>query len=289
MINKLKRYIYIDPSVEYSDGLSTKIADSTEGKWEVISDFSRFNEVSKTSRDIESAFIVTENREKYKDLLVSNNIIDSRRKNPEKIISEIRWIMKDQKTEGKIFLTSDHHFNHRNIIRYCDRPWNGGRDDSGEMIVTDEDVERMNEDMISNWNSVVGPNDTVYHLGDFALGDRKKIPEIRSRLNGKIRLVLGNHDFFHINDKSKYRDVVDFFYKSGFERVYDKPVLLESFMILSHEPLMWIKEPMFNIFGHVHSTDTFKTISKNGCCVCVERWNYTPVDLETIKEMYDGL
>jgi calcineurin-like phosphoesterase family protein len=289
MMNKLKRYIYIDPSVEYSNGLSVKISNSTDGNWEIIDDFSKFNEVSKTSKNLESAFIVTENREKYKDLLVSNNIIDSKRKNPEKIINEIRWIMKDRKSEGKIFLTSDQHFNHKNIIKYCDRPWNSGHDENGEMIITDEDVGKMNQDMIDRWNSVVSPEDTVYHLGDFALGDRKKIPELRSKLNGKIHLVLGNHDFFHINDKNKYRDVVDFFYKSGFERVYDKPVLLDNFMILSHEPLMWVKEPIFNIFGHIHQTDTFKTISKNGCCVCVERWDYTPVSLDTIKEMYENL
>jgi len=80
-----------------------------------------------------------------------------------------------------IFFTSDTHFNHANILRYCPRPWST--------------VEEMNEGLIQNWNSVVGQEDTVYHLGDFAMGDRSKVPEILSRLNGRIILVRGNHDF----------------------------------------------------------------------------------------------
>ena len=54
-----------------------------------------------------------------------------------------------------IFFTSDTHFNHKAIISYCSRPF--------------ESVEEMNDRLIDNWNQVVKPNDTVYHLGDFAL------------------------------------------------------------------------------------------------------------------------
>lgn len=79
------------------------------------------------------------------------------------------------------YFTSDTHFNHTNILTYCARPWST--------------VEEMNEGLIQNWNEVVGPEDTVYHLGDFAMGNRKLIPEILSRLNGRIVLVRGNHDF----------------------------------------------------------------------------------------------
>ena len=80
-----------------------------------------------------------------------------------------------------VFFTSDTHFNHNNILTYCPRPW--------------ATVEEMNEGLIENWNHTVGPGDTVYHLGDFAMGDRTMVPNILSRLNGHIILVRGNHDY----------------------------------------------------------------------------------------------
>ena len=76
-----------------------------------------------------------------------------------------------------IFFTADTHFNHRNIIRYCNRPF--------------ADVAEMNEAMIANWNRVVGRRDLVYHLGDFAWGDNRAVLQ---RLNGRKVLILGSHD-----------------------------------------------------------------------------------------------
>src|SRR3989344_4017153 len=80
----------------------------------------------------------------------------------------------------KIFITADHHFNHKNIIEYCKRPF--------------KTVEEMNETMIERWNRRVGKDDLVIHLGDFGLGNKEKINEIRKRLNGTIILIKGNHD-----------------------------------------------------------------------------------------------
>ena len=63
----------------------------------------------------------------------------------------------DYKFDGsRVFFTSDTHFNHTNIIRFCSRPF--------------KDVAHMNETIISNWNRVVGSGDIVFHLGDFCLG-----------------------------------------------------------------------------------------------------------------------
>ena len=71
-----------------------------------------------------------------------------------------------------IFLTSDTHFNNDNIIKYCDRPFFNHKD--------------MNETLITNWNSVVKPEDTVYHLGDFIMGLADNTASILHRLNGHI-------------------------------------------------------------------------------------------------------
>lgn len=76
--------------------------------------------------------------------------------------------------------TSDTHFNHANIISSCHRPFNS--------------LEHMNETLIANWNNVVQRNDIVFHLGDFSFGGAAQWAKIRSRLNGRIYLIVGNHD-----------------------------------------------------------------------------------------------
>jgi len=77
-----------------------------------------------------------------------------------------------------IWFTSDHHFGHANIIGYTGRPF--------------KSVEEMDGEMISRWNEVVGPDDTVYHLGDFTLGP--DIVRYAANLNGHIRIIPGGHD-----------------------------------------------------------------------------------------------
>lgn len=77
-----------------------------------------------------------------------------------------------------IFFTSDTHFNHANIIKYCDRPFKN----------TDE----MNEAIIKNWNEAVTDKDEIYHLGDFGFGPN--LDNMARRLKGKKYLIRGNHD-----------------------------------------------------------------------------------------------
>jgi calcineurin-like phosphoesterase family protein len=75
------------------------------------------------------------------------------------------------------WFTADTHFGHKNIIDHCNRPVNN--------------VFEMNELIVDNWNAVVGQNDEVWHLGDVAWKD---IEVYLPRLNGRINVVLGNHD-----------------------------------------------------------------------------------------------
>lgn len=78
------------------------------------------------------------------------------------------------------YFTSDLHFGHANIIKYCDRPFQG---------VTD-----MDDALITNWNNVVGMGDRVFIVGDFSFHDLPKTHEILGNLKGQKHIVWGNHD-----------------------------------------------------------------------------------------------
>ena len=221
--------------------------------------------------------VVTRNPSQFTDIAISNNII--RYENPETAGKAVAWALSgfgrsDPKSD--VFFCSDLHFNHRNIIKYCNRPWNSGPGKDGELIVTDDDLSRMNEDLIKNFNSVVGADSTTWFLGDFCMGpnQKEKIPELRARLNGKVNIVLGNHDHHSVK----------FYYDAGFDRVYDRPVVVNDFVVLSHAPMEFVKAPFFNVYGHVHDCASYKTWSADSCCVCVERHEYMPVSMETIME-----
>ncbi len=80
------------------------------------------------------------------------------------------------------FVTSDHHFEHGNIIKW--------RPDYDELLA-------MNLDLVRLWNESVSPEDTVYHLGDIVMGNRLESLEWIRKLNGNILLLPGNHDHVH--------------------------------------------------------------------------------------------
>lgn len=92
------------------------------------------------------------------------------------VMRMIEKIMNYRFDGSRVFFTSDTHFNHTNIIRFCNRPF--------------KDVSHMNETIISNWNRVVGPEDIVFHLGDFCLGGSTEWVNVLNRLNGKYTLFL---------------------------------------------------------------------------------------------------
>ena len=136
----------------------------------------------------------------------------------------------------KTFVIADTHFGHSNIIKYCDRPF-----------VTTEEMDRQ---LIEKWNSVVGKEDIVYHLGDFALGNMNKVSEYRKQLKGKIFLII-------------YQD----------------------FFILSHQPLFITSSmPYANIYGHVHNNPQFIDCTSNTFCVSCERVEYKPILFDEIVD-----
>ena len=153
----------------------------------------------------------------------------------------------------KIWVTSDHHFNHRNIIRYCNRPFYS--------------VEEMNKVMINKWNSKVAKTDIVIHLGDFAMRS-SNIKYFKERLNGTIILVEGNHDL-----------QLERMEEQGF--IIVRGNLIINNFILSHRPLLKedIPEGFINIHGHIHDKDSY-----DGINVSVEKTNYEPIELIKIKD-----
>lgn len=91
---------------------------------------------------------------------------------------------------ARTFFTADTHFGHRLMaLQRGHAPGTGSRDD-----VDLEHVRAHDEDIVASSNSVVSAEDVVWHLGDLTLKQTAEIADILRRLNGRIRLVLGNHD-----------------------------------------------------------------------------------------------
>jgi calcineurin-like phosphoesterase family protein len=121
----------------------------------------------------------------------------------------INYIKNLFKRKPKIWFTSDWHFNHCNIIPYCNRPY--------------KDVEEMNKAMIKIWNNTVASNDTVFFLGDFDIDGFRSFRELSHILNGNKHLISGNHDCSFIHQKTKdipkriqknYQMILDYGWKS---------------------------------------------------------------------------
>lgn len=175
------------------------------------------------------------------------------------------------------FFTSDTHFNHANIIKFCNRPF--------------KDVEQMNDVMIANWNSVIGKDDTVFHLGDFCLGGAAEWTKILDRLNGKIYLIMGNHDLKNIRQGfiSRFEHVaMQMRIEIGKKRIY-----------LCHYPFLCFegsyKDDVWQLFGHVHTRRSNSGIDAGRLQylyptqydVRVDNNNFTPVSFGQVKRIID--
>lgn len=155
-----------------------------------------------------------------------------------------------------IWVISDTHFGHSNIIKYCNRPFKSS--------------EEMDDVLIKNWNNVVKDGDIVYHLGDVYMG---KAPQFLRNLKGRKRLILGNHD----NGKDQLLNQI-------FEKIMVWRMFPEFGLLLTHVPvhestLNPTKCPI-NVHGHIHEK---QPPSKNHVCVSVEHTNYTPVNINKLR------
>lgn len=167
-----------------------------------------------------------------------------------------------------IWVISDTHFGHNNIIKYCDRPYDNSH--------------HMDEDILERWNSVVKDGDKVYHLGDvyFSKG-REDWPSFFARLNGQKRLILGNHD----NGKDQLLQKV-------FQKIDVWRMFPEFGLLFTHVPvhISALKrgptgnevnpKQLTNIHGHIHENPSPMGPYR---CVCVEQINYTPIHIEDLR------
>ena len=158
------------------------------------------------------------------------------------------------------FFISDTHFGHKNIITF--------KKSDGSFLRPFDSVEEMDELMVKNWNNIVNPVDTVYHLGDVVI-NRKAFP-ILNRLNGRKVLIKGNHDIFKLKDYVKYFDDI---------RAYK--VITKHGIICSHIPIHTdsLSRWKLNLHGHLHSNKLHDDRYK---CISVEQINYTPIGLNEI-------
>lgn len=185
----------------------------------------------------------------------------------------------DSSKQG-IWFTSDTHFGHNNILKFCKRPWNT--------------VEEMDEALINNWNAVVGTNDIVFHLGDFAFASNSRWKEIINSLNGHIYLIAGNHD------ETRYPGHQTFDLFEGVTTQLALKIDGQS-VYLNHCPFLCYggtyRSPehcVWQLYGHVHTNSSDRIGKDDGrvkLCfpyqydVGIDNNNYTPVSWEQIKEI----
>ena len=162
--------------------------------------------------------------------------------------------------DDSTWIIADTHFFHANIGRYCSRP------DGWQDLI------------IENWNRFIQPGDTVFHLGDLALGKKEDTEALVPLLNGNLYLMRGNHD---------HRGAA--FYKNlGITEVKD-PYYLEHasglWLVFSHRPIVPLQLGILNLHGHIHNKPT----SELGCRhvnLSIEVRQYRPWRLGDILQPY---
>jgi calcineurin-like phosphoesterase family protein len=176
--------------------------------------------------------------------------------------SNIELVHPMYKNDHDIFVISDLHLGHANIIRYCSRPF------------PHDAVEEMDQVLIKNWNYTVRPIDRIYHIGDLCYGPYARSPnEYIRQLNGTISLIRGNHD-------------------EGTKTASQKEMLVHQdipFMMI-HNPDD-VPETFFGwvIHGHHHNNNLadfpFINFEKRRINVSAEVVRYRPVSLSDLCNM----
>jgi len=172
----------------------------------------------------------------------------------------------------KAWFTAHTHFGHRNIIKYT-------------ATRSFENEDEMDAQLIKNWNELVKPGDTVFHLGDFALKNSKSIKHYRDQLNGKIILVRGNHDPKQLGQLAPYFDgVYDFLEIDVKDSQADQGW---QHIVLCHYALrVWNRSHYgsWSLYGHSHGTlpDDPNSLSFD---VGMDCHDLKPISFQRVKEI----
>jgi calcineurin-like phosphoesterase family protein len=182
------------------------------------------------------------------------------------------------------WFTSDMHFGHENIIRYSHRPF--------------RDVSHMHEGLIERWNDVVQPDDTVWVLGDVAMGTIEESLRCVSRLNGRKLLVAGNHDRCWSFHGAKHERWITHYQDAGFAEIHQGQISFDldgRLVDLCHFPYRGdsqyedryldarpVDSGAWLLHGHVHETwKQWGRMINVGCDV----WDYRPVAASELAEL----
>lgn len=169
---------------------------------------------------------------------------------------------------NKLFFTADHHFGHKNILKYSERPF--------------KSVAEMDDALIKRWNEKVGPNDTVYHLGDVGLNAPQELENILNQLNGTIYLIKGNHEKSALACRKRFEWVKDYYEL----RVEDEsaPRGQQNIVLFHYGMRVWNASHWgtYHLYGHSHGMlkddPTMRAFD-----VGVDCHNYYPISYEEVK------
>ncbi len=171
---------------------------------------------------------------------------------------------------SKIYFTSDHHFGHKNIIKFSERPF--------------KDVDEMDEFMIQKWNEKVTPEDEVYHLGDVGLNSPGKLRKILDRLNGKIYLINGNHEKSAQACHSRFEWIKDYYELVIKDETFKKG---QQLIVLSHYAMrVWNASHWgtYQLYGHSHG-NLPRDPNALSFDVGVDCHDFAPISYEEVKEI----
>jgi calcineurin-like phosphoesterase family protein len=166
------------------------------------------------------------------------------------------------------FFTSDTHFDDEYAIQYFNRPF--------------KSVDEMNTVMVEKWNSIIGDNDIVYHLGDFTLDDIHHFTKWASQLNGNIKILPGSHDGPWLKDfvPSEKVQVIAPLVSAEFPEVMidEHP---QHIVMCHYSMQVWDRSNhgSWHLFGHSHGKQKGIGLSFD---VGVDCTNFVPLSLEEV-------
>lgn len=183
----------------------------------------------------------------------------SRVKKPEQWKKVPECVAVDISAEN-VWVWSDLHFGHQNIIHYSDRPF--------------PDVPTMDRHLIENFNDYVGPQDTSIWVGDITFYEEPQSKRIVRECNGYKILVAGNHDFDHGKLKKMAFDEVHISYVLNVDGIN---------LVFTHYPIP-VEYPDINVHGHEHISKKKTEFSEllSHINVCCEFHQYKPLNLSEI-------